>query len=167
MKIANSLFLIGTLALVAAGCTHKTVHTSSTVPVYTSSTVSTPAPGAAPVITTQPSAPVVTSPETTYVPTGRPTVTSPGAALPGEIFNLHVEGLNPQDRTLAQQVLTGLHEDTTLSAMFPKVDINISQGHVILSGTVANEQQHQAVVNAIRHSAGNNNVVDQLQVKGP
>ncbi len=85
--------------------------------------------------------------------------------MPGEVFNLHVQGLTPQDRTLAQQVMDGLRADNNLNTLFPKVDINIAQGKVVLSGTVANQQQHQAVLNAVKRSAGENNVEDQLQIQ--
>lgn len=240
MKIA--VLALSSSLLLIAGCAHKNPQTAS-VPVYTPSVISTPAPGSAPVVSTPPapmnpdtvlanqvrqqlnaspqaaqlmrdvqvnaqngtitlsgsvpndqdrqmlqnlvratpgvtsvndslqvpsntSAPIISTPETTYPPTGRTSETNQvGATMPGEVFNLHVQGLTPQDRTLAQQVMDGLRADNSLNTLFPKVDINIAQGKVVLSGTVANQQQHQAVLNAVKRSAGENNVVDQLQVQ--
>jgi len=91
-------------------------------------------------------------------PTGRV------AASPGEIFNLHVEGLSPTDRVLAQRVLDGLRTDTILAPLLPVVNINITSGRVNLQGTVQSEQQKHAIEAAVQRAAGVENVVDELQV---
>src|SRR3954452_1005100 len=48
----------------------------------------------------------------------------------GQMFSLHVEGLTPADRGVAQNIISGLQTDTTLASVVPKVDINVSQGRV-------------------------------------
>jgi osmotically-inducible protein OsmY len=77
---------------------------------------------------------------------------------------LHVQGLNDTDRTLAQRVLEGLQTDTTLANVMPSVNINIINGRVVLQGTVQNERQRRAIVEAVQRAAGVQNVEDQLTV---
>jgi osmotically-inducible protein OsmY len=106
------------------------------------------------------------SPTTTYSPTG-PTYPPSSAYVTtatGDIFSLHVQGLNDTDRTLAQRVLEGLRTDTTLSNVMPSVNINIVNGRVLLQGTVQNERQRRAIVEAVQRAAGVQNVDDQLTV---
>ena len=94
-------------------------------------------------------------------PTGRT------APVPGDIFNLHVQGLSATDRTLAQHILDGLKTDTVLGSLLPSVNINVGDGKVTLQGTVQNDQQKQAIVSAVRRAAGIDSVEDQLQVMPP
>ena len=94
-------------------------------------------------------------------PTGRT------ATVPGEIFNLHVEGLSAPDRTLAQRILDGLRTDTVLASLLPTVNINVASGKISLQGTVQNEQQKRAIVSAVQRAAGVDNVADELQVQPP
>ena len=82
----------------------------------------------------------------------------------GDIFNLHVQGLNDTDRNLAQNILQGLRTDSLLHALLPTVNINVSGGRVILQGTVQNEQQRQAIATVVQRAAGGSNVDNQLQV---
>jgi len=84
----------------------------------------------------------------------------------GDIFNLHVQGLNDTDRNLAQNILQGLHTDAILLSLLPTVNINVSAGRVILNGTVQNEQQRQAIASVVQQAAGANNVENRLQVMG-
>jgi len=95
---------------------------------------------------------------TTYPPSGY--VNTPT----GDIFNLHVQGLNETDRTLAQRVLEGLRTDTTLATVLPSVNINIVNGRVVLQGTVQNERQRRAIVDAVQRAAGVQNVDDELTI---
>jgi len=62
----------------------------------------------------------------------------------GDVFNLHVQGLNDTDRNLAQNILQGLRTDSLLHSLLPTVNINVSGGRVILQGTVQSEQQRRA-----------------------
>ncbi len=100
-----------------------------------------------------------------------PTVPSPAPASPqagaatGDIFSLHVQGLNETDRSLAERILQGLRTDTTLESMMPRVNINVSGGRVVLQGNVENQQQRQSIVSVVQRAAGSNNVEDQLQVQ--
>ena len=96
-----------------------------------------------------------------YPPTGR--IAGPP---PGDI-NLHVQGLSAPDRALAQRILDGLRTDRNLGTMPPTVNINVSGGRVILTGTVQNEQQRLAIVSTVQRAAGLENVDDQLQVQFP
>ncbi|HVV70797.1 MAG TPA: BON domain-containing protein [Verrucomicrobiae bacterium] len=107
-------------------------------------------------------------------PTGR-TAPYPGTSFPpsppnseaaGELFNLHVQGLNETDRALAQRVLDGLRTNSALMAIFPSVDIEITGGRVVLQGQVQTEQQRQTIESAVRQAAGVNAVEDRLQVLG-
>jgi osmotically-inducible protein OsmY len=90
-------------------------------------------------------------------PTGRATASS------GEIYNFFVDD-SSKDRALAQQVLSGLRTDTTLTPA-PAVNVHVSDGKVILSGTVPNEERHQAIVGAAQRAAGTKKVVDELRVQ--
>jgi len=83
----------------------------------------------------------------------------------GDVFSLHVMGLNDTDRSLAQQILEGLRTDSALPALLPVVNIDVSNGRVILRGTVQSGQQRRAIVSAVQRAAGANNVTDQLQVQ--
>src|SRR5258706_6769903 len=83
----------------------------------------------------------------------------------GDVFSLHVMGLNDTDRSLAQQILEGLRTDSALPALLPVVNIDVSNGRVILRGTVQSGQQRRATVSAVQRAAGVNNVTDQLQVQ--
>ena len=85
----------------------------------------------------------------------------------GDIFSLHVQGLNETDRTLAQRILQGLRTDTQLSSILPSVNINVANGQVVLQGTVQSQQQKQAIVSTVREAAGGSNVQDELNVAGP
>lgn len=106
------------------------------------------------------------SPTTTYPSTGPTYPPSNGytTTATGDIFSLHVQGLNDTDRTLAQRVLEGLQTDTTLANVMPSVNINIINGRVVLQGTVQNERQRRAIVEAVQRAAGVQNVEDQLTV---
>src|SRR5262249_27995649 len=87
-----------------------------------------------------------------------------GSGAAGEIFNLNVQGLTPADRTLAQRLINGLEADTTLPNLLPKVNVNITDGRVILSGTAQNEQQRRFIEDAVRRAAGVSAVENQLQI---
>ena len=85
----------------------------------------------------------------------------------GDIFNLHVQGLNPTDRTVAQNILQGLQTDQALNSLLPKVDINVANGRVILQGMVQNQQQKNTIASAVERAAGAGNVDNRLQVQSP
>ncbi len=85
-------------------------------------------------------------------------------ATAGDIFSLHVQGLNETDRNLAQQILQGLKNDSTLASLFPSVNINVSGGRVVLQGLVETQQQKQAIGSVVERAAGGSNVVNQLRV---
>lgn len=107
-------------------------------------------------------------PATTVNPTATYPPSPTGTAVAGDIFNLHVQGLNDADRTLAQRILQGLRTDNALASLFPSVNIDVSGGRVILQGQVQSEQQRQTIESVVRQAAGINNVEDQLQVNaGP
>jgi osmotically-inducible protein OsmY len=99
-----------------------------------------------------------------YTPaTTTPVVSNPAA--PGNIFNLHVQGLDEPDRTLAQRILQELRGDTILPSLLPMVNITVVNGRVTLEGNVQNEQQRRTIEAAVQRAAGVNNVSDQLQVR--
>jgi osmotically-inducible protein OsmY len=85
-------------------------------------------------------------------------------AATGDMFSLHVQDLNPEDRTLGQRVLEGLRADTVVAAIIPKVGIHVQNGRIILRGTVQNDQQRQAIVAAVQRASGTGNVQDELRV---
>ncbi|HYG35516.1 MAG TPA: BON domain-containing protein [Clostridia bacterium] len=87
------------------------------------------------------------------------------SATTGDIFNLHVQGLNETDRSLAQRILEGLQTDPALASLLPTVNINVANGRVVLHGAVNNEQQRQTISSVVRRAAGNNVVEDQLEVR--
>ncbi len=133
-------------------------------------------------VSAQPTATGPSSPTTSTTPPGSTTPTTPTTpvgpssstntvsgnvptAVPGEIFNLHVQGLNPTDQTLAQRIMEGLRTDTSLASMFPNVNINVANGAVTLHGTVQSEQQQQAIASAVQKAAGVDHVDNQLQVQ--
>ena len=89
-----------------------------------------------------------------------------GADGAGQIFSLHVQGLTPADRTLAQRVINGLETDSALPNVLPKVNIEVADGRIVLRGTVQNEEQRRAIDDAIRRAAGGGAVDDQLQIVG-
>ena len=91
-----------------------------------------------------------------------PVVSNP--AEPGNVFNLHVQGLNEPDRTMAQRILQELRTDTILPSLLPMVNITVSGGRVTLEGNVQSEQQRRTIDAAVQRAAGVNNVNDQLQV---
>ena len=101
------------------------------------------------------------------VPTGRIDTQRfyPGDA--GEVFNLHVQGLSETDRTLAQRVLDGLRTDSVVASMLPVVNIHVTDGRVILRGSVLNDEQRRSIVSAVQRGAGVNNVYDELQIRYP
>jgi hyperosmotically inducible periplasmic protein len=94
-----------------------------------------------------------------------PSATGRRATVPGDIFNLHVQGLSAPDRTLAQRILDGLRTDSMLGNLLPSVDIQVAGGKVTLQGTVQTEQQKQAILSAVQRAAGVDNVQDELQVQ--
>jgi len=82
----------------------------------------------------------------------------------GNIFSLHVQGLNEPDRAVAQRILQELRADTILPSLLPVVNITISSGRVTLEGNVQSEQQRHAIEAAVQRAAGISNVNDLLQV---
>jgi osmotically-inducible protein OsmY len=98
-------------------------------------------------------------------PTGR--TSTPTTATTGDIFNLHVQGLNETDRALAQRILEGLRTDTGLSALLPNVTIHVSQGRVVLQGAVQSQQQKQAIASVVQRAAGSNVVEDEMRIQNP
>jgi osmotically-inducible protein OsmY len=86
-------------------------------------------------------------------------------SAPGNIFNLHVQGLNEPDRTLAQRILHELRADTILPSLLPMVNITVADGRVTLDGNVQSEQQRQTIESAVRRATGANTVNDLLQVR--
>ncbi len=122
-------------------------------------------------------APVVTPPATPQ-PTGRayendqpqtyqtqtsPVVTGNNMST-GDIFNLHVQGLNDTDRSVAERILHGLRTDTALTSLLPVVNIQVVNGRVILQGRVQNEQQRQTIGSVVERAAGGGRVENELQV---
>ena len=99
----------------------------------------------------------------TRIYTTAPVVANTSA--PGNIFNLHVQGLNEPDRTLAQRILQELRADTILPSLLPMVNITVADGRVTLDGNVQNEQQRRIIESAVRRATGANTVNDQLQVR--
>lgn len=90
-----------------------------------------------------------------------------GSAISGQIFSMQVDSLTDTDRNLAQRILQGLQTDTALAQMLPHVVINVSQGRVLLQGTVQSEAQRQTIGDAVRRATGGENVQNQLQVRAP
>jgi hyperosmotically inducible periplasmic protein len=88
------------------------------------------------------------------------------APTPGEIFSLHVDNLNQVDRTLAQRIIDGLREDSTLQGLIPKVDISVAGGKVFLRGTVQSEQQRQVIGDIVQRSV-RGPINNELQVRSP
>lgn len=112
----------------------------------------------------QPTGRVEESPRV-YAPGPAPAAVTPGTmAVTGEIFSLHVQGLNDTDRQMAQRILEGLREDTVLPTLLPRVEINVANGQATLRGTVQSEQQRQSIISAVQRAAGVNNVQDELQI---
>jgi osmotically-inducible protein OsmY len=105
--------------------------------------------------------PVTTQPGSTVTST---TPTTSASVSTGDIFNLHVQGLNDTDRNLAQNILQGLRTDALLASLLPTVNINVSGGRVVLQGTVQSEQQKQTIASVVQRAAGASNVENQLQV---
>ena len=100
-----------------------------------------------------------------YTPNTAPPVSPMASTVStGDIFNLHVQGLNDADRTLAQRILDGLRTDTVLPTLLPVVDINVSGGQVTLNGSVQNATQRQSIEDAIRRAAGASNVRSDIQI---
>jgi len=95
--------------------------------------------------------------------TAQPVVANPLSA--GNVFNLHVQGLDEPDRTLAQRILRELRADTILPSLLPIVNITVAGGRVTLEGNVQNEQQRRAIDAVVQRAAGGNNVTDMLQVR--
>jgi len=87
------------------------------------------------------------------------------AGAPGNIFNLHVQGLNEPDRTLAQRILQELRADTILPSLLPMVSITVADGRVTLEGNVQSDQQRATIESAVRRATGGNTVNDLLQVR--
>ena len=83
----------------------------------------------------------------------------------GDVFSLHVMGLNDTDRSLAQQILEGLRTDSALPALLPVVNIDVRNGRVILRGTVQSPQQRRAIVATVQRAAGASNVSDELRIQ--
>jgi hypothetical protein len=125
--------------------TTRVYSTTTATPVYTTS--QTPAP--------------------VYTTTQQPTqvVADPNAA--GNLFNLHVQGLNEPDRTLGQRILQELRTDSALPALLPVVNITVADGRVTLEGTVQSEHQRRAIEAAVQRAAGVSTVSDRLQVTYP
>jgi len=85
-------------------------------------------------------------------------------AATGEMFSLHVQSLTPDDRSLGERILAGLRTDTVLAATFPKVEIFVQNGQIVLHGTVQNEHQRRAILTAIQRASGTGNVRDDLRI---
>ena len=100
-------------------------------------------------------------------PTGRYDQERVYAPSADDYFSLHVRGLSETDRTLGQRILEGLRADTVLPTLLPIVNIEVSQGRVIVRGTVQNYEQKRQILAAVRQSAGVSNVIDELQVSPP
>lgn len=127
--------------------------TAQTTPVYNPAPQVTPGPAAG-------GASVVEQGNQPQVLTG-------GSAISGQIFSMQVDSLTDADRNLAQRILQGLQTDTALSQMLPHVVINVSQGRVVLQGTVQSEAQRQSIADAVRRATGGQNLDNQLQVRTP
>jgi osmotically-inducible protein OsmY len=82
----------------------------------------------------------------------------------GTVFNLHVQGLDEPDRSLAQRILQELRTDTILPSLLPVVNITVSGGIVILDGYVQNERQRRAIDTATRRATGGQ-VENRLQIR--
>ncbi len=102
-----------------------------------------------------------------YSSQGQPGVTTATTTATGDIFNLHVQGLNETDRNLAQRILEGLRTDSQLASLMPTVNINVANGRVVLQGLVQNQQQKQTIASVVERAAGISNVDDQLRVTNP
>ena len=101
-------------------------------------------------------------------PTGRRESVNDGATVAtGDIFSLHVQGLNDTDRSLAESILHGLRTDTALGTLLPVVNIHVVNGRVVLQGTVENERQRDTIGAVVQRAAGTGNVDNELQVTGP
>jgi len=83
---------------------------------------------------------------------------------PGSIFNLHVQGLDEPDRSVAQRILQELRTDTLLPTLLPLVNITVAEGRVTLDGNVQSEHQRRAIEAAIKRSTGVTSINNQLQV---
>ncbi len=145
----------------------------STSSTYQSQSTSTYQPQSAPQTQTQ-GARIYSSPggtsTTPSTPSGGSATTESGsttgsaAGASGQIFSMQVDNLTDTDRNLAQQILQGLRTDTSLSNLMPKVNINVSEGRVVLEGHVQNDQQRRTIENIVRRAAANANVENRLQI---
>jgi osmotically-inducible protein OsmY len=127
-------------------------NTAQTAPVYTPPPQGAPGPGAAAGSSTLPEG-------------NSPSVLTGSSAVSGQIFSMQVDSLTEADRSLAQRILQGLRTDAALEQMLPRVLINVSEGRVVLQGTVQSQAQRQAVADAVRRAAGVGNLEDDLQVR--
>jgi osmotically-inducible protein OsmY len=117
---------------------------------------------------TQTYSPAYSSSVQPVAPTGRPEASGyANTMVTGDIFNLHVQGLNETDRTMAERILHGLRTDTTLNSLLPVVNITVMNGRIVLQGAVQNEQQRRTIASVIERAAGAANVENDLQVVGP
>jgi len=103
----------------------------------------------------------------TVLPTGRVDTQRFYPSDAGEVFNLHVQGLSETDRVLAQRVLDGVRTDSVVASMLPVVNIHVTDGRVVLRGSVLNDEQRRNIVSAVQRAAGVNNVYDELVVRYP
>jgi osmotically-inducible protein OsmY len=88
-----------------------------------------------------------------------------GSAVGGQIFSMQVDTLTETDRTLAQRILQGLRTDSGVSDLLPRVNINVSEGRILLQGHVQNEEQKRTIEEAVRRAAGISNIENRLQVR--
>src|ERR1041385_639596 len=68
---------------------------------------------------------------------------------------------NASDQSLVFQVRQALHNNPNLTEVVPNIQINASGGTVILTGSVPNEQQKQAVETLVKSTTGVVNVNNQ------
>ena len=160
MKIQNTITIMGS-ALLIAGCAHHERQTSAynggmATPTYGSTGAST-------------------SGGTSYnysQPPGNQSATQSTS-----------EGKNPSDaRTITQGtaksdqpvsdadqgliviVQKAITDEPAVSAAAPNVNVNVQNGSVVLTGTVANEQQKQQIEQIVKNTTGVSSVDNQLQV---
>jgi len=89
------------------------------------------------------------------------------ASNSGDVFSLHVQGLNEPDRAVAQRILEGLRTDSVLPSLLPVVNIDVNNGRVVLRGMVQSDAQRRTIVAAVQRAAGVGNVYDELQIQPP
>lgn len=92
------------------------------------------------------------------------TTTSQGSTAAQGKFDLNVQATTEADRTLGQRIMQELRANTSLAASIPMVRMSLSNGKVVLKGSVKSETEKQQIESAVQRVTGVASVENQLQV---